>query len=134
MLTEEPSERRLDALHLQALRDEDEARDPRARGPAGKMPRRMDHVMDRVKRNGTGPSRDVQQSLEPQQLLAMRMDEERKPDREGRPRNWLIQHNCDACDAGGVLGIGRISNETRLLKLRSDSAQLFGTFYCEIIL
>ena len=103
---------RFDRLDRQILRDEDEARQARAGAASADVPRRMDHVMDAIERHRARPAGDIEKSLESQHFLAMRVQEQREPDRERATIRPAVEHDRNARDpASARLGTRSLADD-----------------------
>src|SRR5882762_3724846 len=71
---------------VEAISDENQTRPPVLVGPCAQVSRGMDEMLNRMHGHRRGRVRDIEDALDPQQLVAMARSEERRVGKECRSR------------------------------------------------
>ena len=75
----------------------------------------MDEMVDRrLSATGAGHAGDVEQRLEAQDPVAVRVQQQAEPDRERRPLERSFEHHGDAVDIVRMVGTARVPAGMRL--------------------
>ena len=98
----EGAERSLDQCRIEPAGDEYQTRAPIPIGPRAQMPRRMHQMLHRMHRHRRCRVGDIEDALDPQQRIAMAVEQHRQPDAEPRPIDRLVEAERQRADIVGV--------------------------------